>query len=181
MHSVKFVDILKVDPETKQRVRYWRNKEHIRRCMIGQEIISEEEHNKWLTNLGSDLRIKFWIVFSEDTPIGAVYLNDIDYEKKISDWGFYIGEDTYLGKGLGKAVLYKFLDLAFSDMDMDYLTTLVLTDNDRAIGLYRKFGFKEKRLSIRSEDDISVMELSKKEWKVKREELENLLRGKDKR
>ena len=178
MSEVKFVDILKVGSDTKQKVRDWRNKDRIRSCMIKQHVITEKEHNAWLDKLSDDLRIRFWIVFAKDVPIGAVYLNDIDYEKKISDWGFYIGEDEYLGKGFGKVVLYRFLDFAFNEMALDYLTTLVLPSNETALKLYNKFGFKEKKLSIMSEDDISVMEMSKKNWVVKKEELEHVIGSK---
>ena len=83
-----------------------------------------------------------------------------------------------MGKGFGKVVLYRFLDFAFNEMALDYLTTLVLPSNETALKLYNKFGFKEKKLSIMSEDDISVMEMSKKNWVVKKEELEHVIGSK---
>ena len=47
MDSIKFVDILKVDAETKEKVRLWRNKDRVRKCMLRQHVISEKEHAEW--------------------------------------------------------------------------------------------------------------------------------------
>src|SRR5690348_12144691 len=106
--QIKFVSILDVPKELQQRVRDWRNKDVIRKFMLNQEVISLEEHQAWLKGLAKKGNYH-WVVFADETPIGMAYLTDVDDSNKQSKWGFYIGADSFRGKGLGKAILKKLL------------------------------------------------------------------------
>jgi UDP-4-amino-4,6-dideoxy-N-acetyl-beta-L-altrosamine N-acetyltransferase len=143
MSRMKFIDILKTNSEIQQKVRKWRNKKEIKRYMISQESISEKEHFEWLENLKENKRNKIWVIFVDDISIGTVYLKNIDFKNKCSEWGFYIGEDSFRGKGFGKRILYKLSEKYFEGMKLDKLKTLVLKNNNRALRIYEKFGFRK--------------------------------------
>lgn len=143
MNSLKFVDILSVADGLKDKVRHWRNKKEINRFMLTRHYISQKEHFKWMESLGEKDNRKFWVVFVEDVPIGSVYLQNIDYNQLSSEWGFYIAEDAYRSKGLGKRIVYKLLEYFFDVMKFNVLITKVFADNIAALNLYRKLGFRE--------------------------------------
>ena len=147
MRKIKFENILKVNDEIKEKVRQWRNKEEIRKHMLNQHIITKEEHLNWIESLKNRDDWKFWVVFIDEIPIGSVYLQNIDFKNLTSEWGFYIGEDDFKGKGLGKYILFKLLEFYFEEMKFEVLFTKVLSDNIAALNIYRKFKFKNCRES----------------------------------
>jgi len=176
MKDIKFVNILEVDDVLKERVRQWRNKEDVRRAMLTQHNISEEEHSGWLRRLEERDDTKFWVVFADKTPIGAAYLHGMDRSKSDSEWGFYIGEDEYRGKGLSKHILFKLLDNAFESMNLETLFTTAISHNTKALGIYKKFRFKEiDRIPFKDGDEIVLMGFTRGDWKKIKGKMEDEL------
>jgi len=50
--------------------------------------------------------------------------------------------DDWHGKGVGKAMMQAVIDLADKWLNLTRIELTVFTDNERAIALYRKFGFE---------------------------------------
>lgn len=173
MDDIKFKDILEADENLKEKIRQWRNKEDIRKFMINQEIISEDEHKKWLEKLKEDDRIKFWIVYFKELPIGIVNLQNIDHKNLTSEWGFHIGEQSYRGIGLSKKILYKLLQIFFNEMKFNILYTKVLSCNKTAINLYKKYRFREKGDITEENKPIKLMVFTKGDWIKWKEVLKN--------
>jgi UDP-4-amino-4,6-dideoxy-N-acetyl-beta-L-altrosamine N-acetyltransferase len=173
MSRMKFIDILKTNSEIQQKVRKWRNKKEIKRYMISQESVSEKEHFGWLENLEENKRNKVWVVFVDDISIGTVYLKNIDLKSKCSEWGFYIGEDSFRGKGFGKRILYKLSEKYFEDMKFNKLKTLVLKNNNRALKIYDKFGFRKVNEQKIEDSDIVELEFYKQDWDKSKNRLKN--------
>lgn len=175
MYNLEFVDILNVNDKLKYKVRCWRNKERIRKFMLTQHVISKEEHFDWIQNLMQKNDRKFWIVFANDVSIGSVYLHKINYNQLNAEWGFYIGEDAYIGKGLSKRILYKLLQYFFEVMKFEVLFTKALSDNIIALNIYRKFKFAEiKRLSANSGKEIVTLSFSRTDWERCKSDFENV-------
>ena len=164
MKKIKFENILKVNDEIKEKVRQWRNKEEIRKYMLNQHIITKEEHLNWIKSLKNRNDWKFWVVFVDEIPIGSVYLQSIDFKNLTSVWGFYIGEDDYLGKGLGKCILSKFLKMFFEEMNFKILFTKVISSNIAALNIYKKFKFKMINDFLDNQRKVVLLKFTKKDW-----------------
>ncbi|MFC1624233.1 UDP-4-amino-4,6-dideoxy-N-acetyl-beta-L-altrosamine N-acetyltransferase [Candidatus Omnitrophota bacterium] len=174
MADIKFVNIIEAREELKEKVREWRNKDEVRRFMLTQHIISKEEHSGWLEGLRLRDDWKFWVVFLKDIPIGSMYLRNMNHEDLTSEWGFYIGEDAYKGRGLGKVMFLKLLEMFFDEMRFNVLFTRILSDNIIALDLYRKFKFREiKRSSFEDKREIVLLRFSKEDWVKYRRRLED--------
>ena len=173
MKEIKFENILKVNDEIKGKVRQWRNKEEIRKYMLSQHIITREEHLNWIESLKNRNDWKFWVVFVDELPIGSIYLQNIDYKKLTSEWGFYIGEDDFKDKGLGKYILLKLLELYFEEMKFEVLFTKVLSDNIAALNIYRKFKFKMINDFLDNQRKVVLLKFTKKDWSKWKETLKN--------
>ena len=172
MNELCFVDILDVNRDLKFKVRSWRNDDDIRTYMLTQHIISQEEHLRWLNSLKGNERQKFWVVFCGEIPIGAVYLQNINQNERVSEWGFYIGEKDYRGKGLGKRILYKLLLEYFESMKFETLITIVLSRNIRALKIYEKFYFRKTKTSVTCDNEESIrLEFTKNDWLKHKKEL----------
>jgi len=173
MRDIKFVDFLKVNDEIKEKVRQWRNKDDIRKYMFNQHIITKAEHLSWIESLRNRNNWKFWVVFVNKIPIGSVYLQNINFKNLTSEWGFYIGEDDFKGKGLGKFILFKLLELYFEEMKFEVLFTKVLSNNVVALNIYKKFKFKVIGNFLDNQQEIILFKFTKKDWLEQKEKLKN--------
>lgn len=172
MTRIEFTDILSVDDALKDKVRQWRNKEKIRKSMLTQHIISKEEHFSWIESLKQKNNQKFWLVFADNVPIGSVYLQNINHSQLNSEWGFYIGEDAYTGKGLAKQIVYKLLSYFFDVMNFETLFTKVLPINTTALHIYKTFNFIETGKSTTdSGHEVTCLRFSKADWLKIKEDL----------
>ena len=174
IEQITFINILQVNPDISRKVRQWRNKDYIRRRMLNRHIISSEEHKQWLLKLQANDSQKFWVVFLNEEPFGSVYLNKVDAKSRKSEWGFYIGEESFLDKGLGRKMMYKFLMLYFDTMKYNELITKVLSGNDKALHLYQQFKFRQVSTEKYNEDEgIIIFKFSAEDWNKYKKELIN--------
>ena len=173
MRDIKFVDILKVNDEIKEKVRQWRNKDDIRKYTLNQHTITKTEHLNWIESLRNRNDWKFWVVFVNKIPIGSVYLQNINFKNLTSEWGFYIGEDDFKGKGLGKCILFKLLEFYFEVMRFEVLFTKVVSNNIVALNIYKKFKFKVINNFLDNQRKIILLKFSKKDWFKQKEKLKN--------
>jgi UDP-4-amino-4,6-dideoxy-N-acetyl-beta-L-altrosamine N-acetyltransferase len=171
VNNIQFVNILETDLKIKEKVRKWRNKETVKNYMISQNAVSGREHLNWLNNLKESKSNKVWVIFIYDSPVGAAYLKNIDFKNLCSEWGFYIGEDSFRKKGYGKKILYELLKKYFEEMEFNELKTLVLRDNAVALKIYKKFGFREKNIYKVEDKNVLELEFHKKDWNKERNRL----------
>jgi UDP-4-amino-4,6-dideoxy-N-acetyl-beta-L-altrosamine N-acetyltransferase len=176
--DLEFEDISKIDDLKKlELIREWRNKEEIRKFMINDHKITKQEHKKWLDKIRNDGKYKAWFIKYKKKPIGLAYLTEIDYENKLTNWGFYIADETMRGKGIGFATLYKLMIKVFDEMGFKKMKTTVLKNNKIAIKLYEKMGFKKegktKQQLMRDMERVNVipMGILQNEWKEIKEKL----------
>jgi len=165
MTKIAFIDILETDRAVIEKVRQWRNRDDIRKMMVTQHLISEDEHAGWLAALKNRNDCKFWVIFVDGAPVGAAYLHNIDYQRSRSEWGFYIGETSHRGKGIGKRALFKLLEIFFCEMKFKELITKVLSGNAVALGMYKKLDFKEiGRSNFKDGEEIIILQLDRDRW-----------------
>lgn len=140
--GLSYRNLLSAPSELQERVREWRNKDHVRGNMLTSEIISSEEHGRWLAFLENNPhRQTVRIAFTEGKPFGILTLKDMDEYSSRSDWGMYIGEPDYLGHGYARSMLFDLMTWAFEEKKLSRLFTSVIGDNVRALQLYQECGF----------------------------------------
>lgn len=142
--DIDFKNLLEVDEATQELVRTWRNLDDVRKFMIHDHIISLDEHKRWIEKIKVGNTKKAWVIYYNKKPVGLMYLSNIDWTKKITDWGLYIAEKNVRGKGIGSEALSNLIKRVFDDMKFNMMKTFVLDNNDIAIKLYEKIGFKKK-------------------------------------
>ena len=174
--ALRYSNILEVGEAIQERVRVWRNSTRIRKYMISQNEIAVEEHRAWLSRLLKDGGSQIVrVAFCADVPIGIITLKDIDRKSERSDWGIYIGESGYEGRGFGREMLDDLLSWGFEEEGLNRLFTSVTADNAPAIGMYLRAGFHfegrfEKHI-IRSDGekvDLLWVALFRPDWRMMR-------------
>lgn len=136
------VDLVDFDHNYFNKSKEWLSDPEIKKLANAHDV-TDEQRNIWFKTLSQ--RDDYYIkgVSVSGIPVGAVGIKHIDKDKVTGEcWG-YIGEKRYWGKGIGKEMMRKILELAHSSLKLKKIYLRVLNDNIRAISLYDKIGFKK--------------------------------------
>jgi UDP-4-amino-4,6-dideoxy-N-acetyl-beta-L-altrosamine N-acetyltransferase len=155
-------------------LRRWRNDPEVARWMFTNHEIGEAEHAAWLTRHLADPHQLSWVILWDSRGVGVVNLTDIDLANRSCEWGIYIAEPSARGTGAADGATFLSLDHAFGVLALDRVTNASIADNDRAIRLYERMGFRRDghrlREIRRGDEQLDVVDLglSAGEWAVLR-------------
>ena len=131
------------------------------------------EEIKWIktkTKMNPD-HIHFAVDTVEGVHIGAIGLNNLHIRNKRATFGITIGDPKYWSHGYGTEAATLLIDYAFKKLKLHRLDLDVYNYNSRAIGLYKKLGFKKEAI-LREHNfykgkywDVLYMGLLNREWK----------------
>ena len=88
----------------------------------------------------------YTLVAQKDNKVVGVfslYTNDWPRQKHVAKFGVYV-DNSYQGLGIGSALLKAGIDFCFNWLNIIRLELEVNSDNERAIALYKKFGFEKE-------------------------------------
>ncbi len=74
--------------------------------------------------------------------LGNCGLLNVDLINRNAEFGIFIGDKKYRGKGIGEEATRLILDFGFNALNLHHIWLRVFTFNKNAIGLYKKIGFK---------------------------------------
>jgi len=74
--------------------------------------------------------------------IGLTFLKNINLIHRKAEFAIYIGDETERGKGYSKEATLKTINFAFNQLGLNRTYLFVQSNNDAAIKLYEKTGFK---------------------------------------
>lgn len=134
-------NFVNLDDGEREIVRNWRNDDTIRVWNYSGHIISVEEHNSFITKLKGDNRNFYWLVKSGDEYKGVIYLTQLDFSNRHGYFGIY--SNPYL-KGVGNLLEECLIKVAFDIACLHTLKLEVIEDNEKALKLYRRFGFEKE-------------------------------------
>lgn len=145
-------------PEATALLAKWREKANP--FFPSQFPVTLEGTHRWLVKglLETRDRILFWVKTADGTPVGHVGLFRFDFDQKSVEVDNIVrGEDGVLPGGIQTAIA-AMLDWTFDALAVETALLRVMSDNDRAINLYRRLGFQEiARVPLRREMDGAVV------------------------
>ncbi len=137
-----------INKKDTENIICWRNQPFVRDKFIFQELFTKESHEKWLETMVDTGKVQQFIIcikFSGSVqPIGTIYLRDINQKDSKAEFGVFIGEKKFLGKGYGTEATEIILKYAFGELKLHKVMLRVLALNKRAIECYKKVGFVEE-------------------------------------
>ena len=124
----------------------WRNLPAVRQNFIYQQELTPAEHEAWLQNRVLTKQVYQFIIQETETKkdIGSVYLRDVDLVNQKAEFGIFIGETEWHGKGLGTQAAQQILAFAFDELQLHKVFLRVLAHNQAAIASYQKVGFVQE-------------------------------------
>ena len=121
----------------------WRNSDAVRKRFIYQKLFTRQSHEKWIETMVNTGKVVQMMICKRDdhTPVGSVYIRDIDNEHHKGEFGIFIGEEAARGKGIGTRAGRLMIEYAFQELHLHRLYLRVFADNTQAIASYEKAGF----------------------------------------
>lgn len=152
--TVNFPDL---NDEEKRMVLEWRNHPDVRRWMFNNSPIHYQDHLHFIESLEKNRESIYMLVKEKKRPIGVINLTKIDRKKGNAHIGIY-GNPFLHGKGgLLMATLVQY---AYGKLSLKKLIAEVFIENDRALRLYSRYGFKIIDEEKRNGHRIKIMELN---------------------
>jgi len=163
--SVRRLDSLDIE-----RVRLWRNSEHVRNQMASQEVISESDQLKWFTAIART-KDEYFIYSHFQDDVGLLSIKPGTQDKSFEP-GIYCGELKFLNHEVNFYASLWLYDYAFSHCQMEVAVARVLSTNVPALRLNKFLGFVEN--SEQTENFLTLI-LRKENYLTRREKLERFV------
>ena len=118
----------------------WRIKKRISDYMISDIDYNEEAQSKWIEKTYLNRYYYHWVILLSGHPIGLIYLSNFNVREKKTSWGFYIGDDDYLGYGgLAPPYLYNY---CFNNLNLSKIESEIFSNNLSVIKLHKLYGYE---------------------------------------
>lgn len=103
-----------------------------------------DELKKYIKEKNKNPHCLFLGIFDKenDQHIGNIKLEPVDFKNRKATIGILIGNKNYWDKGIGKEAMRLVLNYAFEKLNFKEINLGVLSENQRAIALFKKVGFK---------------------------------------
>ena len=121
----------------------WRNKPSVYMHFIFRQPFTRELHENWLTTKVDTGKVIQYIILDKalEKPVGSVYFRDVDPESESAEYGIFIGEEDYLGRGIGTETARLFTRFGLDVLKLHRISLRVLSGNEIARRSYEKAGF----------------------------------------
>ena len=142
-----------IAPESIEQMRLWRNDPELRRYFREYKDITPDQQSKWYQTRGNNSNPDhvFFQVMSKGSIgvddrylIGCCFLSYINSRLRSAEFGVYLNPKEQ-GQGKGKEALTLLFDYGFKELNLHRIWAECYDNND-AIHLYRKLGFKDDGL-----------------------------------
>lgn len=166
----------KVKENDLEKIMNWRMQPFITKYMYTDPQLTMEDQKRWYEAIQKN-DCKYWVICCDRHDIGLFYFYKIDYVNLRGDWGCYIAEQDFNGKGIGKLLLCNIYDYGFNKLNLNKLCCEALEGNVKAISLYKKSGAEiegiRKEHVIKNGEKLTIVEMAilRSKWDVFRKKL----------
>lgn len=157
--NFEFINYINLSNEDLLTILKYRNNIEVRKMMRSSKEILVSEHYEYVEKLKLDLNNIYWVVKKKERILGAIYLNNINYNDKSAFWGVFLNSN-YIGTGVGVEIEFEVMKLFFVEFGFDYIKAEVLKNNKDSHSIQSKFNFKEIENNINS----VTYELTREDW-----------------
>lgn len=156
-------------------LRKWLNVDFVSKWYERRKFVYREVEHKYTTDIYINTTVKSFLIMVHGKPVGYVqfymvndydaYSSCVDVSEDTAGMDFFIGDVSYVGKGLGKEIVETFLrEIVFQEKGITHCITGPEVSNKRAIRVYEKAGFRHLKTVAcsQAEEPEYVMIMSKK-------------------
>lgn len=128
-------------------LRQLRNREENRRCFLHDAFIEKEQQQSWYHSYLEKQGDYMFSVRERETGqiCGAVAIYGLSPDKKTAEFGRLIIDGERAGQGRGYEAMRLACRFAFEQLKIESLHLEVFADNERAVKIYERAGFRVER------------------------------------
>ena len=123
----------------------WRNDVGVKSNLFTQENINESQHLEYFHKYIETKKVVQFVIVANGIDCGTTFLKNIDSVNKKAEFGIFIGEPSFRGKGIGSIAVSKTIAIGFNELQLDTIYLTVFSENRSAIKSYEKSGFVIKK------------------------------------
>jgi len=157
--KLDFLNYINLSNEDLLTILEYRNHVEVRKMMSNHKEIQTIEHFRYVEKLKQNINNFYWIVKKNENIIGAIYLNNLNYEMRSAYWGIFLNPN-YIGTGVGVEVEFEGMKVFFKEFGFNYIKAEVLNNNIDSHSIQAKFNFREVENNINS----VIYELTREDW-----------------
>jgi RimJ/RimL family protein N-acetyltransferase len=122
----------------------WLNDLEVAKYLVfpGKQFPIEKERKLLENMIQRDAQIFAIVTLENDILIGNTGFHDVDNVNRTAEFGIFIGDKNYWGKGFGTEATKLMLDYGFNVLNLNNILLRVYAFNPRAANSYKKAGFK---------------------------------------
>jgi RimJ/RimL family protein N-acetyltransferase len=109
-------------------------------------VYSKTDINNWIEFHNNCENESLFIIQDKQNNkvIGHIGLYNIDLNIKSAEYAILIGDNEYLGRGVGKQMTNLILEYGFYKLNLNRIYLSLIKENLAALNLYNKMGFKNE-------------------------------------
>ena len=158
MTNIKLLNFTELSYELTLMVLSWRNHEKVRKYMLNQDEISLKNHLDFIEYLKTTKEKLYFLVAQNDDFIGVI--DFYNFKNSSCEFGLYANPEIKLA-GIGKILIESSIEYAFDILKLSSLKLEVFADNEKAMCLYKRYGFKDSGIKTANDKNVICMELMK--------------------
>lgn len=166
------IKLIPIESSHLELIRNWRNSPEVSAYMFTSNFITPEDQLKWFEKIKNDQSSRHWIIEYNGKLLGVAALADISSLFNSCFWGFYLGDTSIRGAGIGSKVEYNLIQYVFEELKLNKMRCEVFAFNDKVVMMKEKFGFRREgyyRQHIKKDGvykDVVGLALLKEEWDI---------------
>lgn len=157
-----------------EKTMRWRMDPDITRYMNTDPVLTLEGQKKWFQRISRDETVRYWMIVVDGEDAGVINLADMDYEKKESNWGYYVGEKKLRSLKLSLTLEWNLYDYVFDVLGFQRLYNEVLSANEGVVKLHVMCGSKIDAIYPEHVEkngvkyDVTAISITAEEWAAKK-------------
>lgn len=164
------ISLEKIKEKDLSLIAQWKTNKSITKYIDTKPIITLKEQLRWLEKIRSDKRCRYWIINNYGIKIGIVKLKDIDFNNKICNLEYYIGDLHFRGRKITPILIYNIYEYVFEHMNFKQIRCNIKTSNKQAIHISKNMGYEiEEKLKLdvynnKTAIDHVILSITKEKW-----------------
>jgi UDP-2,4-diacetamido-2,4,6-trideoxy-beta-L-altropyranose hydrolase/UDP-4-amino-4,6-dideoxy-N-acetyl-beta-L-altrosamine N-acetyltransferase len=154
--EVELCNYVNLNIDEKILVLNMRNHPQIKKWMSNQDDIPETSHFNFIKNLENIVDQRYFLVKQHKSIVGSINFSKVDLSSSV-EFGIYTNPFAQL-KGAGSMLEAVASYYAFIELGVNKIKLEVFSNNERAIGFYKKCGFELINTKKVNHKDIFCME-----------------------
>lgn len=132
------VALNRLDGQTIDQIRIWRNQDFVRKNMFHPHIITEEEHIRYIEKMKKDENRELFVFYLDGDPFG-IFQYELYPDERAVVSGSYLIDENYQVMGYGAIMHYMINQIICYYLDVDTIYAEVIDINKSAQKSMKRF------------------------------------------